>query len=332
MPAVSDSLRYTLDTLTLDPEARADRRYLVTVLQRLGYSAEEIRVALGHDALPPEADEGRDIEVEYLASSDVQEFEPVFKEHPRAATVDAFGAYEEPAEEVAFVEVEPSQMMQFEEPKRLRLRVVHADTAEEAEDLMRQAGLDVVRAVPVVVDVNPPTEAEKERWAQQPGTQRPASVDDREAEPGPAPAWPEPQRQAPSRAAPQPWPDEGDWEEEPGAWDAPDEGGWITAPDEAADVPAGWERAEPAGTDDAPASLGRIPPTAATRPSAPYVYEGYTLYARDVSLPGGSERRIYFFAKGAQAGAEPSPKPDGYEVKVNDKTGLPFLSRSRGGA
>jgi hypothetical protein len=317
MPAVSDSLRYTLDTLTLDPEARADRRYLVTVLQRLGYSAEEIRIALGHDALPAEPDEGRDIEVEYLASSDVQEFEPVFKEHPRGFTV-ADTLHEEADNEVDFVEVEPSQLMQFEEPKRLRLRVVHAETAEDAEEMMRQAGLDVVRAVPVVVDVNPPTAEERQHWAERPGEPRPASV--QESAGGPAPPWPEPAWQQPAaRTAAAPWPDEGDWEDAPPAWDAPDEGAWVKD----GPIPG---REDPAGP-----AIGRIPARGAGGAIGPYTYEGYTLYARDVSLPGGSERRIYFFAKGSQAGASPSPMPEGYEVRVNDKTGLPFLSRSRGG-
>jgi len=52
-----DPLRSTLDHLALDPDAGADRHYLVSVLRRLGYSEAEIRQIVG--------DEGRVIEVEY---------------------------------------------------------------------------------------------------------------------------------------------------------------------------------------------------------------------------------------------------------------------------
>lgn len=50
-----DPLRSTLDHLALDPRARSDRPYLLTMLRRLGYSEAEIAMYLGEqpEAAPP---------------------------------------------------------------------------------------------------------------------------------------------------------------------------------------------------------------------------------------------------------------------------------------
>ncbi len=56
MSARADPLRNTLDHLALDPGAKDDRRYLISMLRRLGYTDKEIDIALG---------EHRSVEIEY---------------------------------------------------------------------------------------------------------------------------------------------------------------------------------------------------------------------------------------------------------------------------
>lgn len=53
----------------------------------------------------------------------------------------------------------------------------------------------------------------------------------------------------------------------------------------------------------------------------------YTLYTRDVELKGGKTQTIYFFSARTPKSGKPTGKPRGYEVKVNKRTGLPFLKK-----
>lgn len=53
----------------------------------------------------------------------------------------------------------------------------------------------------------------------------------------------------------------------------------------------------------------------------------YTLYSREVKLKGGKLQKIYFFSARKPRSGTPSDKPDGYNIKVNIKTGLPFLKK-----
>jgi len=62
---------------------------------------------------------------------------------------------------------------------------------------------------------------------------------------------------------------------------------------------------------------------------SPFKYGDYTLYTKEVTLRGGRKQRIYFFSKNGKDDAEPCAKPEGYEIKVNEKTGLPFLKKSK---
>ncbi|MDD5502304.1 MAG: hypothetical protein PHH26_02440 [Candidatus Thermoplasmatota archaeon] len=59
-----------------------------------------------------------------------------------------------------------------------------------------------------------------------------------------------------------------------------------------------------------------------------FKYGDYTLYSRDVKLKNGGVRTIYFFSKHEPKSGKQSPMPEGYEVGVNNKTGLPFLRKS----
>ena len=58
-----------------------------------------------------------------------------------------------------------------------------------------------------------------------------------------------------------------------------------------------------------------------------YIHNGWTLYKRDVQIKDGNRQTIYFFSKRRPKSGEPIEKPDGYEVKVDKRTGLPFLEK-----
>ena len=53
----------------------------------------------------------------------------------------------------------------------------------------------------------------------------------------------------------------------------------------------------------------------------------YMLYTKEVTFRGNRKQRIYFFSKKTQKNGTPCPLPKGYKVKVNKKTGLPFLKK-----
>lgn len=58
-----------------------------------------------------------------------------------------------------------------------------------------------------------------------------------------------------------------------------------------------------------------------------YEHDGYTLYAREVTLRGGRTQTIYFFSKRVPKSGHPSDVPAGYVVAVNARTGLPYLKK-----
>lgn len=58
-----------------------------------------------------------------------------------------------------------------------------------------------------------------------------------------------------------------------------------------------------------------------------FTYEGYTLYKKEIETSDGKKRTIHFFSKTIPENAEAVLLPDGFEVKLNDKTGLPFLKK-----
>jgi len=55
--------------------------------------------------------------------------------------------------------------------------------------------------------------------------------------------------------------------------------------------------------------------------------KNYTLFTRAVKLKGGKTQTIYFFSARKPKSGNPTEKPDGYIVKVNNRTGLPFLKK-----
>jgi len=58
-----------------------------------------------------------------------------------------------------------------------------------------------------------------------------------------------------------------------------------------------------------------------------YVYGEYTLYKKEMTTDDGKIRTIHFFSKTQPVSGEPSALPEGFEVGLNKKTGLPFLRK-----
>ncbi len=54
----------------------------------------------------------------------------------------------------------------------------------------------------------------------------------------------------------------------------------------------------------------------------------YYLHSKDVTLRGGRQQTIYYFATDVREGALDAV-PAGYEVMENSRTGLPMLRRER---
>ena len=66
-------------------------------------------------------------------------------------------------------------------------------------------------------------------------------------------------------------------------------------------------------------------------PEGPFKFNGYTLHKKDVKLANkNGNRTIYFFSKKKPKSGKPCPKPAGYHVGVNERTGLPFLKKGAG--
>jgi len=60
---------------------------------------------------------------------------------------------------------------------------------------------------------------------------------------------------------------------------------------------------------------------------APFIYKGYSLYTRETRKHNGKKTTLYFFSKQKPEVGSPSPLPDGYQIVVNKKTGVPYLKR-----
>lgn len=54
----------------------------------------------------------------------------------------------------------------------------------------------------------------------------------------------------------------------------------------------------------------------------------YYLHSKDVTLRGGRQQTIYFFAQDIRDGAQDAV-PAGYEVTENERTGLPMLRKAK---
>lgn len=61
----------------------------------------------------------------------------------------------------------------------------------------------------------------------------------------------------------------------------------------------------------------------------PYQYGAYSLYKKEISIGNDKTRIVHFFSKKPPEDSQPSHLPSGYEVKVNRKTGVPFIKKIR---
>lgn len=59
----------------------------------------------------------------------------------------------------------------------------------------------------------------------------------------------------------------------------------------------------------------------------PFQIGGYTLYKQNIKKKDGDFRTFYYFSKTPSEKGEPASKPDNYKVKVNPKTGVPYLKK-----
>lgn len=56
-----------------------------------------------------------------------------------------------------------------------------------------------------------------------------------------------------------------------------------------------------------------------------YTYKDWKLYKIEVKFKHIGKRDMYFFSKKIPKKGTPSDLPDGYEMHVNQRTGLPYL-------
>ena len=61
-----------------------------------------------------------------------------------------------------------------------------------------------------------------------------------------------------------------------------------------------------------------------------YTFGLYTLYTELVHLKNGKNQVIYFFSKKTPKSGTPTILPEGYHVKVSDRSGLPYLKKKPG--
>jgi len=62
---------------------------------------------------------------------------------------------------------------------------------------------------------------------------------------------------------------------------------------------------------------------------SPFTYEIYTLYKKEIETASGKKRTIHFFSKKKPEVGEAVQLPDGYEVKINKRTRLPYLKKKK---
>ena len=63
-----------------------------------------------------------------------------------------------------------------------------------------------------------------------------------------------------------------------------------------------------------------------------YSYGIYTLYSEFVKLRNGKTQLIYFFSKRKPKSGTPSTFPDGFQVEISKRSGLPYLKKREPGS
>jgi len=60
-----------------------------------------------------------------------------------------------------------------------------------------------------------------------------------------------------------------------------------------------------------------------------YTYQEYTLYKRETGKQSGKKTTIHFFSRQKPDHGHPAQLPDGYQIAVNKKTGIPYLRKKK---
>ena len=60
-----------------------------------------------------------------------------------------------------------------------------------------------------------------------------------------------------------------------------------------------------------------------------YTHGDFTLYKKEIKTTTGKKRTVHFFSKKIPDAGEPVQLPEDYEVKVNKRTGLPYLKKNK---
>jgi hypothetical protein len=71
----------------------------------------------------------------------------------------------------------------------------------------------------------------------------------------------------------------------------------------------------------------QTPPTKKQKSTDDLQYNHYTLYKKDIQISEDKKRTVHFFSKEIPEDGDPATLPKGYEVKVNRKTGIPFIKK-----
>ncbi|EMR75511.1 hypothetical protein MBGDF03_00647 [Thermoplasmatales archaeon SCGC AB-540-F20] len=61
----------------------------------------------------------------------------------------------------------------------------------------------------------------------------------------------------------------------------------------------------------------------------PYTQGDYTLYEKEMKTSAGKKRTIHFFSKKKPDIGEAVQLPEGYGVKINKRTKLPYLKKKK---
>ncbi len=354
MSVRADPLRNTLDHLALDPSAKDDRKYLVSMLRRLGYSDAEIKEALGMSG-----EGSRVIELEYRKG--------------RVSGAGAFSVVDEGDEQVGFTVASGDAPATFTQRPRGAASVEFAETALDPAVKHGWIPLDGDRSEHGV-DIDNPWQTDESEWTteEEPDAdawvdapavaEEEAPVEFVERTQGEAAAWPEQNApEAETLEAPETlevdepetweaaeaevaWPEQGDATEPDteAAWmpEADDASEWVdesaseatewtASPDyQVTDAPGdAWQATEPVEEDWAPEAEEISAAEHAVDDMEAFTFGEFRLYTRMVELSTGRQQRIYFFAKSEPKSGAPCALPEGYVVEENLTTGLPFLRR-----
>lgn len=331
-----DSLRSTLDSLSLSPAAKADRPYLESVLRRLGYSDADIAAYFSGPQTPqaaPAETEDRLIEIEYTGPG-LRSFAFVEPVDPSELQTGGLGAGLEAGDEV--ISAGPS----MEEVDRL---MENQDLSDFGDTGFQGEAQEEVKFADAPGEEVPPPDGQAQSG--EGGEAGPGGGEGGEgAKEGEEVAFKEDPYKlgegmvefqaielSEGVTAPLPDPTEEGWQPlslEEAQREVQDEEARSREALEAMSPPEPIPGLQPDDTiqESAPEGDEAWEVVAEAPERGGYTYKDWTLYSKEHASDDGRQR-IYFFSKGEPSDGEPSDLPPGYEVSENERTGLPYLRR-----